>query len=440
MNRSGKYDPAPRIKNRSGYKALNESDKLPYTGTGRGISVMIYMHDTLGLGRLRRNLKISRALKMSYPDLSIVLITGSTQAGGFPLPDAVRIVELPPLRKVGDSDYEPRFPGISRENIFSQRARILQDTIRELSPHIFIADHSHLSMNNEILPCLKILNNRKNPCIKILGIRGIIDDPAKVIRIWNDQGIHDVLRNLYDYIFIYTTPQIINPVFAYDFPDDIKEKVYFCGYITEQQEEVDSISPDSHSTKSAGKSVMVTIGGGEYWGEIVIGNFLKAIRAHLADIPFKSFILTGPFIPDELWNSFYNESQDLPVEILKFTPDTRPYIKRSDLVISTGGYNTITDILSNARKAIVIPRIRYRVEQLIRAKRLDELGLVKFIHPDDVTPESLYENVISMLEDDTEPIARARSRNELQLDGTRYLTEMIGQLFEKVEKSGNAGL
>ena len=76
-------------------------------------------------------------------------------------------------------------------------------------------------------------------------------------------------------------------------------------------------------------------------------------------------------------------------------------------MISTAGYNTSTQLLRYARRALLIPRILHREEQLIRAERLSELGLVHTLHPDSITPERLYEALRAELANG-EPLARGR--------------------------------
>jgi predicted glycosyltransferase len=51
-------------------------------------------------------------------------------------------------------------------------------------------------------------------------------------------------------------------------------------------------------------------------------------------------------------------------------------------VISMGGYNTFCEILSYDKRALVIPRMEPRKEQLNRATRAEELGLSKMLIPD----------------------------------------------------------
>ena len=50
-------------------------------------------------------------------------------------------------------------------------------------------------------------------------------------------------------------------------------------------------------------------------------------------------------------------------------------------VVAMGGYNTFCEILSFDKPGLIIPRTEPRREQFIRAKRAEELGLVKMLDP-----------------------------------------------------------
>jgi predicted glycosyltransferase len=62
-----------------------------------------------------------------------------------------------------------------------------------------------------------------------------------------------------------------------------------------------------------------------------------------------------------------------------------------------GGYNTICEILTQQTPALIIPRETPRKEQLIRATRLKEKGLLDFIPFKEVTPQLLREKIISLI-------------------------------------------
>ena len=89
------------------------------------------------------------------------------------------------------------------------------------------------------------------------------------------------------------------------------------------------------------------------------------------------------------------------VQMLEFTDDLMSYMGAADSVVSMGGYNTTCEILSLAKPAVVVPRVRPVQEQWIRANRLAELGLLRVIHPDRLTPERLMQALMAQLNSNT---------------------------------------
>jgi predicted glycosyltransferase len=82
---------------------------------------------------------------------------------------------------------------------------------------------------------------------------------------------------------------------------------------------------------------------------------------------------------------------------MDFCADPMPYLDAADLVVSMAGYNTISEILTLDKKAIVIPRTYPRREQLIRSRRLQEFGLLRTIEPSELTRDRLAAEVYDAL-------------------------------------------
>jgi len=400
-----------------------------YSVAGAGFRIILYSHDTFGLGHLNRNLKIAAALKARYPEISILLVTGSPQVQRFRLPEGVDYVKLPAVHKVGDEGYLPRYLNIPFKRVLAVRTKILLETVKEFGPHILLVDHSPLGMKKEILPSLEWIFDSKANMRAMLGLRDIYDDPSSTKKRWSEQGVFEVMRNLYDRIFIYGMPSIFDPVSEYEFPDDIKSKTSYCGYITDFHGGYKAVLPEKRENL-----VLVTIGGGD-GGELVIENFLKSLRLWQNENLFKSIILTGPFLAPEIWERFHGEAGELGVKILRCVSDIGSLMKRSRLVISTGGYNTVTDIMCHANQALVIPRILYRDEQLIRARRLSEMGFLRYLHPSEATPERLRETIQETLSSDDDSLSRARADNPRMLCGGGHLSELMGETLAEFEKS-----
>jgi predicted glycosyltransferase len=72
-------------------------------------------------------------------------------------------------------------------------------------------------------------------------------------------------------------------------------------------------------------------------------------------------------------------------------------IAAADLVISMGGYNTVCEILSQQTPALIIPRETPRKEQLIRAEKLTEQGLIDYLPWKEVSAQLLRDKIVTIL-------------------------------------------
>ncbi len=102
----------------------------------------------------------------------------------------------------------------------------------------------------------------------------------------------------------------------------------------------------------------------------------------------------------------------------------------ADLIVSMGGYNTLNEIIWLRKPAIVTPRIHPRREQLIRARRMAELGLIRMIHPRDLTGELLAEKVLEGLSHPSQiPFVPIR------FNAAKRLAEELGRAAAKGSRS-----
>ena len=116
------------------------------------------------------------------------------------------------------------------------------------------------------------------------------------------------------------------------------------------------------------------------------------------------------------------------MKLVDFVPTTRPFLERADLVVCTGGYNTMVETLAFADRALVIPRRMHREEQLVRAQRFAELGLVAALDPAETEPVRLFAQVRALLDDPRRPLAEARERGSIPLDGAQRFAEFCSRL------------
>ena len=92
-----------------------------------------------------------------------------------------------------------------------------------------------------------------------------------------------------------------------------------------------------------------------------------------------------------------------------------------------GGYNTIAEALSRGTPTVCVPRVVPRTEQLIRAEAFSRLGLMRYVHPDRLTGESLLHEVQVALQDSRTEL-RARAHARLGFDGAERAAAVLLEL------------
>src|SRR3954452_20754009 len=69
------------------------------------LRVLIYSHDTFGLGHLRRSRAIANAIVAERPGSSVVIISVSPVIGNFDFGGGVDYIRIPGVTKLPDGDY-----------------------------------------------------------------------------------------------------------------------------------------------------------------------------------------------------------------------------------------------------------------------------------------------------------------------------------------------
>lgn len=410
------------LRERPAVRAVAAEPPPPVRRPRANARVLLYSHDTLGLGHLQRSLNLARALLADNSKMSVLLATGSPVAHRFPLPPGSDTMKLPAVRKVAAEDYAARSLDLSGDEILRMRSNLLLRTVRDYEPDALIVDHAPTGMRGEMLPALEWLTENTK-CIKMLGLRDIIDDPAAVTGMWTRDGVYDTIDTYYEHVNVYGMQSVFDVATAYGFPARLAAKTHFVGYVT-GEDESEAAAQDPMFENRSRPLVVVTIGGGDGGADTVIGNYLEMVRRYRDRVEFDTVILTGPLLPAGTLAQLRDQAAGLPVTLRDFVPSARPYIRRADLVVCTAGYNTMTEVLSLAPRAIVIPRILHRQEQIMRASRFAALGFVDLLHPDDANADTLFERVVRQLSSAERPIAAARTARTLHFDGAERVARI----------------
>jgi len=343
----------------------------------RGFRVLIYSHDTMGLGHLRRCSTIAHSLVREYPDVSVLILSGSPIIGSFDFRSRVDFVRIPGVIKLRNGEYTSLNLGIDFEQTIHMRAEIIKHTADIFAPDMVIVDKEPLGLRGEVEETLRMLKRRGTRLI--LGLRDIMDDPSMLAPEWRRKNVMPALRDLYDEIWVYGLPQVCDPLQGLQVPRQVRRRMVFTGYLPRRTPTEPSTRPLPEIVSEP--YVLVTTGGGGD-GEGLIDWVLRAYEADDRML-YPALIVLGPFMQPETQAEFIDRANRLNrVQAITFDAKLEELEDNAVGVVAMGGYNTFCEILSFNKRALIIPRTRPRMEQYIRASRAQELGLVKMLEDD----------------------------------------------------------
>jgi len=351
------------------------------------LRVALYSHDTMGLGHLRRNLLIAQALAESPLQATTLLITGAHEANFFALPAGADFLTLPRMHKDQNGQYTAGQLAIAVEDLVCLRAESIRSALDAFRPEVMIVDKVPCGAFGEMLPALQSITEKYDTqCV--LGIRDVLDE-AKVVRSEWLQSSHEVIDAFYDELWVYGDQRVYDPIKEYGWPQNIAGKVRYTGYLDQAKRQKQSPKASSQNITFAEKGskqrIVCTLGGGQD-GFQLAETFIDA----LPNTGAEGILLTGPFMPPHLLRSIQERvAQRTNVRVMEFTPEADQLISRADRVVAMGGYNTVCEILSYRKPSLLVPRVSPRKEQWIRAQRLQQLGILDMIHPDELTVTAL---------------------------------------------------
>lgn len=351
--------------------------------------ILLYSHDTFGLGNIRRTLLLAEELRNQYDGAAILIVTGSPMIQAFRIPAGVDYVKLPCLDRTDSERYEPRFLQQCAAEVKRTRSAILRNTVLGFDPDLMIVDKRAGGVDGELLPALRALRESGSIAKLVLGVRDILDAPERTCTSLKSNGSFEIIEEFYNEVWIYGSRCIFDAVKEYDFPDSVARITHFCGYLKR---------PTAQPARDGGPpQILVTTGGG--------GDGLALIRTYLeglAELPrstaLRTTVVFGPqmSLPDR--EGLLKEFGYLAdVSFMDFEADLAKRYAAADVVVSLAGYNTVCELLSFAHRAILVPRAEPVQEQLIRARLLAARGYFDLIEPEDLKPNILIARVLSAL-------------------------------------------
>lgn len=354
----------------------------------RAPRIALYSHDTMGIGHARRNLLLAQTLAAPPLNASVLCIAGMREVHGFPLPARVDFLTLPALYKGSNGAYRARSLPVPLEELVALRAETILAAVQAFQPDVLVVDKVARGALGELDATLVELRRRGDTrCV--LGLRDVLDDPAVVRGEWRRDGTRRAIRDHYDAVWVYGDPAVYDPVREYGLPAALAARVRYTGYLDQRARLRPGAAGGADVLECLGlppgRLALCTTGGGQD-GARLAEAFLRAPMPR----DMIGVVVAGPMMPAADAARLRRLAAGRPrLRVLDSLPEPGELLLHCERVVSMGGYNTTCEILSHGKRALIVPRVRPRREQQIRAERLRDLGLLDVLAPDALTPDAL---------------------------------------------------
>lgn len=388
-------------------------------------NILMYSHDTYGLGHIRRTMAI--ASHLAGPGVNVIIITGSPLAGRFDTPPGVDFVRIPGMIKQTNDEYLPQSIRINARHALNIRKNIIVATAKAFAPRLFIVDKAPLGLKREVVPALKWLKRRMPGSKAVLGLRDVMDDAESTRRDWREKGVYEVLDRYYSEIWVYGNREFYDPVTEYAIEPEVSAKLRFTGYIQRSRllgAKMAELREDERLAPREKVVVVTTGGGGD--GYPLMDAYLEMLES-LGEPPFRSILVSGPFMPKAQREEVHARAQGVKARFHHFFRRMEALIGLADVVVCMGGYNTLCEVLSQGKASLVVPREEPRLEQRIRAEVMARHGLLEFLPWADLGPGPLARGVFRLLD---EGAAMRQTVRNFKLTGLDVISRRVNALRE----------
>lgn len=338
--------------------------------------IMLYSHDTYGLGHIRRARTIAMSLARAFPTASILIATGSPIVGRFDFPQGVDFVRIPGVVKLPTGDYASDTMHLDIGQTVRLREQILLTTAEAFAPDMLIVDKEPTGLRGEMLPTLDYLKALGTRII--LGLRDVLDDAQSLATEWTRKNSFKAIEHYYDDIWVYGLREIFEPLAGLPLSADTLSRIHYTGYLRREAPEdwpdppISEDFPDDY--------VLITPGGGGD-GEALVDWVLSAYEDD-PSLSIPALVIFGPFMNAERRREFERRAHRFrTIHTRAFDSRLERLMTHAQGVIAMGGYNTFCEILSFDKPAAIAPRVTPRMEQYLRVEAAQRFGLVRMLPP-----------------------------------------------------------
>ncbi len=380
-------------------------------------TLLFFCHHSVGIGHLVRSFALVESLKVHF---RVVLLSGGRFPKGFPVPEGIEFIQLPPLELDENQQLKAVQNKGSLQEVIKARTKALLQTVETFSPDVVITElfpFGRAQLAGELIPFLRKL--RRGP--KQVGIYSSIRDivePGLAESPMEKKMALSLSSQFFDGLLIHSNPDFIRLESSFPELENLKVPLYYTGFVTNSLPRV---------WKPEGSHVVVSAGGGKVGGPL-LQMTLDAYRQYGFGKGVGLKMIGGPLLPQEEWEDLVVQGEGVEgVDVLRSVTDLQVELAMAYASVSQCGYNTSMELLQCKVPALVLPFTNSgNSEQVVRANQLAQLGLLRKLEMDMANPERLAREI-------RETINFIPANRSLEFDGaqntTRLLVQKMNQQF-----------
>ena len=352
---------------------------------------MIYVQHLLGVGHFRRAQQLAGAL--AQRKFQVDLVSGGMPVGSPDIP-GVNLYQLPPTCSA-DASFSRLLDANGKdidETWRDNRHKQLLGLFDRLAPQVLITEtfpFGRRMMRFELIPLLQRARDSRDCLLIVSSIRDILQPKTRPGR---NREICELIETCYDRVLVHGDPALAALEDSFEDAHRIHHKLAYTGYIRQAR-----VKPTTESSHNG--DVLVSAGGSDTGLALLEAAIAARPQTRLSHRHWR--ILVSPAIDEATFQRLHRQAEpDLTVE--RNRDDFSSLMQQASLSISQAGYNTITDILDSRAAAVVVPFVEgVEIEQLLRARRLQDRGRLIMLESDQLSTASLATAVDRALDLDT---------------------------------------
>ncbi len=411
--------------------------------------VAFYYSHHESLGHTTRVAAILEGLVKHFgKDIDILIIHAGSKQKTFNLERYGKVLDLPfAIKNAYSLDIDSVIKNMINKKVFhsmiKRRIELIKNNIMEFKPDIFVTEFFPFGRHAwyiEIPPILNFI--KKNAQAKTVCSVGYPEI---------ENNTYDNIKRFYDFIIFHCTKidvetykktlesrDISHEKFT-EILDNFADKIFFTNYVIRKKK----LSLRNEVIKKLGfstnkKFIVFSRGGGTRKPDIIPSLFTA--KRLIKDKDLQLLISTGPATEIEKNNLYSSLAKKMKnIKLVNYLPDFENYLNAADLSINMSGYNTAVRLLWLKKQNICIPALNagikefflekeVSIEQLYRAKLMENMGISKIIDPYELDGKILKTKMVELLENPMKPNSKI---NKLKFNGIENTVKII----EKISSS-----